>query len=139
MREHDHKSKAELNKELLALCEEALPLPAVLSPKRIRLAEALIDAQKHSQRLDQLNHLALLLSQAPNSESAFNAVAQHLADIVGSDRSSLALLNDARTHLEIFAMDGERGKIARGFEDEKILALIKIQLEFSHSDDDHRK
>ena len=72
--------------------------------------------EKQAQRLDQLNHLALLLSQAPDSKAAFQAVARHLADIVGCDRSSLVLLNEKRTACQVFALDGEIGNVPTGID-----------------------
>ncbi|MGB0387961.1 MAG: ATP-binding protein [Ardenticatenaceae bacterium] len=110
----DKKSNSELMEELRGLRQEVEQLRGVVSSDGTILAKALANAQKHTQRLDQLNNLALLLGQAPDGEAAFRAVAHHLPDIVGCDRSSLGLLNEAGTHVEIFAMDGERGKIPTG-------------------------
>jgi len=113
MQEHD-KNKADLISELLALRQEVAQLRAAGLPNRTKLAQTLAHAEQHTHRLDQLNHLALLLSQAPDKEAAFRAVAYHLSHIVGSDRSSLALVNEAGTHAELFVMDGEMGKIPTG-------------------------
>ncbi len=113
MQEHD-KNKIDLIQEVIALRQEVAEFRSVILPNEKIYTQALADAEQQTERLDELNNLAILLSQVPDKEAAFKVVAHHLAKIVGCDRSSLALINESRTHAEIFAMDGEKGKIPTG-------------------------
>ncbi len=77
-------------------------------------AHLLAQTEAQAHRLDLLNALAVELSQVSGEKAAFEAVARHLANIVGSDRASLALLDQTGEYFEVFALDGEAGSIPLG-------------------------
>ena len=78
------------------------------------LSEALAETEGQAERLNLLNQLVIELSQATTREGALMVVAHHMAQIVESDRFSVALLTETGDTLEIFALGGAESVIPTG-------------------------
>ena len=75
---------------------------------------SLDETTEQAHRLAILNEVAKELNQATTADDAYKIVAKSMADIVGSDRSSVALLDSDKESLEIFALDGMDGILSTG-------------------------
>ncbi len=69
---------------------------------------------EQARRLVVLNELGKELSLVATAEDAFKTVALKTAEIITSDRASIALLNDSKNEFEVFALDGIKGILPTG-------------------------
>ncbi len=78
-----------------------------------KLVSLLQENERQAVRLTILNDLMIGLSQVKTARAAFKLVANKTKQIIGTERVSVALLND-QGRLELFALDGVEGAMSLG-------------------------
>lgn len=98
--------------------QTALAAQIAVAVQNARLAEqtqaALAETEDQARRLAALNELGATLSQTTQVDEIFNLATTKTLEIMPSDQANVALLNSASDTLDIVALAGQAGPIAKG-------------------------